>query len=176
MYRFIQGLIAATMLAVLTLTSVMVSAEGFYFGVGGYSASMDTGEFDDDDVVPAGFLGYQFIDSNIFMLSAELGYYDLGGYSGSGYDVDSDALTLGAVGYLPIGPFFELYAKAGIASVNVDIEVLNVKDDLGGEEAFGGIGFSFDILDIVDIYAEYLLFDTEVDSEMVGVGVRFDFF
>ena len=176
MNRFIQGLMGAAMLAMLALTSLTASAEGFYFGVGGYSASMDTGEVDDDDVVPAGFLGYQFIDSNIFMLSAELGYYDLGAYTGSGYDVDSDALTLGAVGYLPIGPFFEIYAKAGIASVNVDVEVLNEKSAFGGEEAFGGVGFSFDILDIVDIYAEYLVFDTEVDSEMIGVGVRFDFF
>jgi hypothetical protein len=37
------------------------------------------------------------------------------------------------------------------------------------------LGFSFDILDTVDIYAEYLKFDNKVDSQMYGVGVRLDF-
>ena len=118
----------------------------------------------------------QFIDSNIFMLSAELGYYDLGGFSGPGYDVDSDAFTLAAVGYIPIGPFFEVYAKFGVASVSVDTSIGNNSKDSSSEDAFGGLGFAFDILDTIDIYAEYLRFDNRIDSELYGIGVRFDFF
>jgi hypothetical protein len=34
-----------------------------------------------------------------------------------------------------------------------------------------GVGFFFDILDSVDIYAEYLLFGTEIDSELICFGI-----
>jgi len=157
------------------LWATSANADGFYIGAGAYKTDMSIDEFDDDDYVPAGFLGYQFLDTNVLMLSAELGYYDLGDYSGSDYDVDASAVTLAGVAYLPIGPFFEIYAKAGVASVSVDVDTFGKKDDYDGEEAFGGVGFAFDILDTIDIYVEYLVFDTEVDSEMVGVGVRLDF-
>ena len=109
------------------------------------------------------------------MLSAELGYYDLGKTDSNDYKVDASAFTLAGVAYLPIGPFFEVYAKAGIASVSVEVDAFGQKDDFDGDEAFGGVGFAFDILDTIDIYAEYLLFDTEIDSEMIGVGIRFAF-
>ena len=32
-----------------------------------------------------------------------------------------------------------------------------------------------DILDTIDIYVEYIVFDTSVDSEIAGVGVKFSF-
>jgi len=160
-----------------TFISVWVSAasaDGFYIGAGVYQADMDVQDFD-EDYVPAGFVGYQFVDTNFLMLSAELGYYDLGGTHSKNYQVDASAITLAGVAYLPIGPFFEVYAKAGIASVSADVEIFGQKEDFDGEEAFGGVGFAFDILDTVDIYAEYLLFDTDVDSEIIGVGIRLDF-
>ena len=170
-----QAIITILLFSTLAFTSISANASGFYFGVGAYSAELDYDDIDDDDVVPAGFIGYQFIDSNIFMLSAELGYYDLGDFEGLGQEVKSDAFTLAAVGYIPIGPFFEIYAKLGVASISVDVNGSEV-DALGGEDAFGGLGFAFDILDTIDIYAEYLRFDNEIDSELYGVGVRFDFF
>jgi hypothetical protein len=176
MKTFFQAALTALLFITLSFTSISANASGFYFGLGGYSANMEIEDFDDDEIVPAGFLGYQFIDSNIFMLSAELGYYDLGGFSGPGYDVDSDAFTLAAVGYIPIGPFFEVYAKFGVASVSVDTTLGGNTRDSSGEDAFGGVGFAFDILDTIDIYAEYLRFDNRIDSELYGIGVRFDFF
>jgi hypothetical protein len=157
------------------LWAVSANADGFYIGAGAYKTDMEIDDFDDDDYVPAGFVGYQFLDTNVLMLSAELGYYDLGQYSGNQYEVDASAVTLAGVAYLPLGPFFELYAKAGVASVSVDVDTFGNKDDYDGEEMFGGVGFAFDILDTIDIYIEYLRFDTEVDSEMLGVGVRLDF-
>ena len=155
--------------------AVSANADGLYIGAGAYKSEMNVDQFDDDDYVPAGFVGYQFLDTNVLMLSAELGYYDLGQYSGKQYEVDASAVTLAGVAYLPLGPFFELYAKAGAASVSVDVDTFGSKDDYDGEEIFGGVGFAFDILDTIDIYVEYLRFDTEVDSGIVGVGVRLDF-
>lgn len=175
MNKLLQTLLGAGLSASLAF-SVSTHADGFYIGAGVYQSDIETSVLDDDDTVPAAFVGYQFLDTNFLMLSAELGYYDLGSYSGSNYKVDADALTLAGVVYVPIGPFFEVYAKAGVASVSVDTNIAGFKKDYDGTESFGGAGFAFDILDTIDIYAEYLVFDTEVDSEMIGVGVRFDFF
>ena len=177
MKKFPQ-LIAMTTFALATGSAGVVYADGLYIGAGIYQADAEKGSFDDDDTVGAFFAGYTFIDTNIFMLSGELGYYDLGGYKGNignaNYDVDAAAYTLAGVGYLPLGPFFELYAKAGIAAVDVDVNSGDLNSDNGGK-AFGGIGASIDVLDTIDIYAEYLAFDTTVSSSVAGVGVRFAF-
>lgn len=146
-------------------------ADDFYIGAGIYQTNVSLDGLDDNDTTPGFFLGYTFIDSSVFMLSAELGKYDLGESDKGGNDIDADAITLAAVATLPLGPFFELYAKAGLASTNVDVN----GESFDGNDPFTGIGFSFDILDTIDIYAEYLRFDTEVDSEMIGVGLRLDF-
>lgn len=174
MNKLSQTILAAGLSASLAF-SASVNADDFYIGAGLYQSDMETGPFDDDDTVPAAFVGYQFLDSNFLMLSAELGYYDLGSYSGSNYKVESEALTLAGVVYVPIGPFFEVYAKAGMAAVSVDTKLNGVKKDYDATESFGGVGFAFDIFDTIDIYAEYLRFDNKVDSEMMGVGIRLDF-
>jgi opacity protein-like surface antigen len=167
--------IARALLAWILIFSAAANADGFYIGAGVYETSVSFDALDDDDYTPAAFVGYQFLDTNFLMLSGELGYYDLGDYSDDALSVESSAFTLAGVAYLPIGPFFEVYAKAGIAAVRVDVETPGAKDNFDDEEAFGGVGFSFDILDTIDLYAEYLKFDTEVDSEMLGIGVRLDF-
>ncbi|WP_017222099.1 outer membrane beta-barrel protein [Moritella dasanensis] len=178
MNKFPQ-LIAMTTFILAANSPSLAHADGLYIGAGVYQANVEEGGFDDDDVVPGLFVGYTLIDSNVFMVAAELGYYDLGGYSGTvantNYDIDASAFTLAGVGYLPIGPFFEVYAKLGVALVNIDVEVGSSKDDADGEEIFGGIGASIDVLDTIDIYAEYLVFDTDVDSSIAGIGVRFAF-
>jgi hypothetical protein len=161
--------------ASLAVTATQASADGFYIGAGIYSPDADYSTISDSDTTPAFFVGYQFIDTSIFMFSAELGYYDLGSLSNEGAKIDSDALSLSAVAYLPIGPFFEVYAKAGVAQTNIDYSFEGNSTDLGGTEGFGGIGASLDIFDTVDLYVEYLVFDTEVKTESVGVGIRFDF-
>ncbi len=157
------------LLASLTFAPA-ASADGFYIGAGAYRAEVEIGDFDDDDSTSALFVGYTFIDS-IFMLAGELGRYDLGSYSSGGSKVDGDATSLAAVLYLPLGPTFELYGKAGIASIDADVDGSSEDED----ETFTGIGFGLDILDTVDLYAEYLEFDTDVDFEMIGVGIRLDF-
>ena len=163
------------LLVVAVLWASGANADGFYIGAGAYKTDVSIDDFDEDDYTPAAFVGYQFLDTNFLMLSGELGYYDLGDYDGDDVEVDASAVTLAGVVYVPIGPFFEVYAKAGAASAKVDVKAAGSKEDFDGGEAFGGVGFSFDILDTIDIYAEYLTFDTKVNSEMYGIGVRLDF-
>ncbi len=173
MKNIIKSIIGIALAASLNL--ITAHADGFYIGAGAYKSSIDTNLFSDDDVVPAGFLGYQVLDAGVLMLSAELGYYDLGDYSKNGNTVEGSAITLAGVAYLPIGPFFELYAKAGLASINSETYTSGTKGDFDGLDVFSGVGMALDIFDTIDFYAEYLRFDTDVDSELIGAGVRLDF-
>jgi hypothetical protein len=175
MKKLLKSLLGVGLVASLALSTSTASADGFYIGAGAYKSSIDSNLFKDDDIVPAGFLGYQIMDVGILMLSAELGYYDLGDYKKNGNTVKGSAVTLAGVAYLPIGPFFELYAKAGLASINSKTNSNGTKGDFDGTDMFSGAGFALDIFDTVDIYVEYLRFDTDVDSELIGAGVRLDF-
>jgi hypothetical protein len=146
-------------------------ADDFYIGAGVYEVDSTISGFEDNDTVPAFFLGYTFIDSNFLMLAAELGKYDLGDYRNTNANASSDAYTLAAVVSLPVLSFIEIYAKAGTASVNLTVNGQN----LDGTEVFIGAGFGFDILDTIDIYVEYLSFDTDIDTNLLGAGIRLDF-
>lgn len=171
---------AGLVLALFGVWSSAVKADSLYVGAGAYFTDVEIAAGGEDDITPAGFVGYQFLDSNVLMLSAEMGYYDLGAWSGTlddeSFSVDASALTFAGVAYVPVGPFFEVYAKAGVAAVEVKTRFADVPRTDDDTETFIGAGFAFDFFDTVDIYAEYLQFDNQIDSQMVGVGIRFDFF
>ena len=101
-------------------------ADDFYIGAGVYEVDSTISGFEDNDTVPAFFLGYTFIDSNFLMLAAELGKYDLGDYQNTSANADSDAYTLAAVVSLPVLSFIEIYAKAGAASVSLTVDGQNL--------------------------------------------------
>lgn len=175
MNKFIKLItIVAAAISASAATST-VYADGFYISAGVYQANAELNTVEDNDIIPAAFAGYNFLNTSIVMASAEVGIYDLGGYKKNNFNIDSSAITLAGVGYIPIGPFIEIYAKAGVAAVAIDVKTLTTDYDENSTEMFGGLGASIDILDIIDIYAEYLVFDTEIDSTLAGVGVRFDF-
>ena len=162
--------------ALLALVSVSspVQAGSPYVGLGVYQANVDVAAFDSGDTVFAGFIGYTFIDTSVFMLSLEAGYYPLGEYRAfNDLRVDSDALALGGVAALPIGPFFEVYGKLGAARSDVS----STLPELAGEgwDAYYGAGVSVDVLDTVDVYLEYLGFSGSLDSSLLGVGVKLSF-
>jgi hypothetical protein len=146
-------------------------ADGFYIGGAAHAVNAEYQGADDTDSTTSLTLGYIFIDSNLLILSAELSRYDLGSFSDGGFDIDSEAVSVGAMAALPLGPFIELYGKLGVASVEVDIN----GQDFDGDENFYGFGLGFDFFDTVDLFVEYLEFDNEIESELVGIGLRLDF-
>lgn len=168
--------LAATLLALASIASP-VQAGSPYIGLGVYQANIDAAAFDGGDTVFAGFAGYTFIDTSVFMLSVEAGYYPLGGYSArQSLDyarVDSSALALGGVAALPLGPLFEVYGKLGTARSDVS----STLPELSGEDwrAYYGAGVSVDVLDTFDVYLEYLGFSGTLDSSLVGVGLKLSF-
>ena len=167
-FRFVTLIFAAYLVGFQS----NAAAEGFYFGAAIYQSEASFDATDDTDEALSFLVGYHLIDSNIFLLSAELGAYDLGEYSSDGIDVDADAITLSVNAGIPLGPFIELYGKVGVAEVSGDVN----GDDFDGSETFYGAGIAFDILDTIDIYVEYLDFDTEIDSNLIGVGIKLDLF
>ncbi len=171
---------AALLTGLLLLTSQQLKADAFYIGAGAYLADGELESFSDDDITPAGFIGYQFLDSNFLMLSVEGGYYDLGDFSGTvdeqPYSVDASALTAAGVVYVPIGPFIEVYGKLGVGWLDVEANIGDQRIENDGSDVFGGIGLALDIFDTIDIYTEYLQFDNAIDSRVIGVGIRLDFF
>lgn len=164
--------IAAIFTLLLLGMQTNANADGLYFGGGAYLSEAKVQTLDETDGTLAFLVGYNLIDSNFFLFSVELGVYDLGEYSDDGIEVDADAVSISAVGGIPIGPFIELYGKIGAAQVNVEVN----DEDFDGSEAFFAAGISFDILDTIDFYLEYVEFDTEVDSSSIGVGIKLDLF
>ena len=177
---FLRTFIRCFLILSCLLMAQVSRADGLYVGVGGYLTDIEVAAQSDDDITPAGFIGYQFIDTNIFMASIELGYYNLGSLRGEildqSFSVDASATTLAGVAYLPIGPFIEIYGKLGAGRISVDGAVLDASVGDNSTEFFGGVGVAWDIFDTIDIYGEVLQFDNALDSQMIGVGIRFDFF
>ena len=171
MNKSAKNIISATTVLLLGLGfHATSSADDFYIGAGAYTSETTVNGANDDDSTSGFLLGYTFVDSFV-ILSTELAQYDLGSYTANGNNIESDATTLSLVASVALGPFFEIYAKAGVAAV--DLEINGQVSD--GDESFTGIGFGFDILDTIDIFVEVLEFDTDANSEMIGLGIRLDF-
>jgi hypothetical protein len=62
-----------------------------------------------------------------------------------------------------------------VAFTDTKKEFPGFSDDSNDEKAYYGAGASVDILDTIDIYAEYLIFDTDFNSEVAGVGIKLTF-
>jgi len=165
--------------AMVFLVGFMTSAHAdFYIGAGAYVSNVDDDieniDIDEDDVVPAVFVGYKPFS----FLAFEGGYYDLGDYSdtinGTRVSAEMDAFTLGANAILPL-TFMDLYGKIGAAYVDADLQAGNYEDDGSSTEIYYGVGGNINITQFVDIYIEYILFDTDVEVDMLGAGVRLEF-
>lgn len=185
----------------------MAADPGFYAGVGigqfnteiddvsfvddGESGSVSLG-FDDDDTGFKIFGGYQFLP----WLGAELGYVD-GGTASESYsdpdlgdlklEVDVSAITVAAVGTLPIGDMFELYGKLGMAFWEGDLgitvtgvlcdelqaigESCSDSEDDDGEDFYYGVGAGFNIGESFNVRIEYEVF--EIDPQDVDADANF---
>ena len=137
-----------TLTLVLTalLGSQAVLAGQFYIG-----ANVGRSEFkvtapgvstvDSDDTAYKLLGGYNFNR----VLSVELNLVQYGSFreelpDGEFY-ADAQALTAYAVGIIPIGPKFDLYAKAGFASWRADVQI--VEDDVTTTSRPDGVDFAW---------------------------------
>ncbi len=117
--------------------------------------------------------GYNFME----FMGVEASYRDLGGSTQTigttqlGFDASS--MDVFGVGRMPVGEKFEVFAKAGLAFIDVEATVsdpllgtISVSDS-ASEFAFGA-GFNFLIAEKFSLRGEYESFDFDVIS-LVGV-------
>lgn len=194
---FIASLASTSLLAVSSAMANSNQDSGPYFGIGtGFSSlendrdevddfienEVDDYDFDDDDNVWKGFVGYQF---NPYF-STEAFYSDLGrtrltGNDGANTDLESDAYGISVVGQLPITSWFTAFAKAGMAQWETDVDGnlgnanVDLQDNDGTDPVYGvGAQFNFDPFLVRTEYERYDFdSDYKIDTFTASVGWRF---
>lgn len=172
---FLSGL--AALLALGSLPAVAAD-NGIYIGAGAGLSSVQEDELD-YDADANGFkliAGWRFID----WLSVEANYIDFGSgddvIEGEKIETSADALSLSAVGFLPVGPV-DLFARVGAVDWSADLSSPSFgsfSDD--GTDLTYGLGLQFR-LGSLGLRAEYEIFDFDgADVDMLSVGVTWTFF
>ena len=134
-------------------------------------------EFDADSTGFKGILGWRFLD----WLAVEANYVDLGSgddrVAGQRIESDVSGLSLGAVGFLPVGPV-DLFARVGMIDWEADLEApgLGVSASDDGTDLTYGVGAQFRVWSL-SLRAEYERFDlSDADTvDMVSLGVTWTF-
>lgn len=90
---------------------------------------------------------------------------------------DADAFQFQAVGFLPVNPGAELYAKVGLALWDAKLTLVGFgDDDDDGIDLVFGFGGKFKVSNAVAIRAEYEMADfddIDITTMMVGVDIGF---
>lgn len=162
----------------------MTAHAGLFFGASVGDASLsqsDSGfSFDASDTGSKIYGGFTFIK----FFGLEASYLDLGSAedeAAPGIDVtiDTTAWDVYAVGILPIGKHFEIFAKAGIVVWDAEASfsgAISDETDDGNDPAYGaGVAFVFG--EHFAVRAEYQRFELEdIDElELASVGAEFRF-
>jgi OmpA family protein len=164
----------------LLTTFLFTSATAYadiYIGGGAYMTVLDeeisTHNVDDKDIAPAFFLGWRPIE----LIGVELGYYDFGEFEGGTQkeaSIKGSATTLAGLLSLELGPV-GAYVKGGMADYDFDIEHPTSSSSDSTTDPFGGVGVTIDLADKIYVYAEYMRFDSDIDVDVAGAGLRFSF-
>ena len=185
---------AVAALSVATVPAAIADENaGWYLGggIGQFNAHIDdftevdntVDDWDEDDTAYKLFAGYRLNK----VLAFELDYINLGEPSGAvvpGVNVDSsvDGFAPYVVGTLPLGNFFEVYARLGYffydATLGVETELDNrVEFDEESEDLVYGAGVGANIGEKLNIRFEYEKFDLEglddTDSLWLTAAWRF---
>lgn len=128
----------AACIAAPASAQVGAPGSGLYGGFGLGSADHDIpGAADNKDTAWKLFGGYQF-NRNV---AIEGGYVDLGQVTFPGRSLDSTALTLSAVGSLPMTDQFAFTGKLGIAWAETDVSGFGTRDST---DPVYGLGLRYD--------------------------------
>lgn len=144
-----------------------VAENGIYVGANyGYLKVDGDDEFDDDNDVLQGLVGYRF---NKY-LALEGSYIDFGHYGNNLSRAETDGYTAGLKVTLPIADRVELYAKGGQLWYSTDYDVVGLSGNKDDEGVFAGAGVGFKVTDRFLINAEYTWYDAEINLDNVTNG------
>jgi hypothetical protein len=158
---------------------------GIFFGASAGESSIEIEqvdlEFDDGDTSYKGFFGFRFFK----FFGLELSYIDFGTPAdrvlSEDIEIDLWAADGSAMGIVPLGKRFELFAKVGYVYWDGEVTVadgggVEVTDDDGTDFAYGaGVAFKFG--KFFALRGEYEIFDIEdtedVSLASIGLEIRF---
>lgn len=190
-----HGIIAATALAALVAAAGAAAQDnptGFYAGGGVGSFDVKIDDFDDvedtfdryssDDTAWKAFVGWR---ANPY-LSLELAYVNLGSPSdeilpGTRLTTETDGFAPYVVGTLPIGDWFELFAKAGYLWYDTEARLSTpagtTRDSQGDETFTWSAGAGLNVFSRVNIRLEYEQFDFDEadDAEALWLTAAYRF-
>ena len=136
---------------------------------------------DDSPIGGKIYLGGQVVD----WLGVEIGYVNLGSMERDGGETDAQGITAVAVATLPMGPHFNLFAKAGTTYTLTDTDIVGVPGSNIKESGFGmtvGLGAAYNMTPRSQLLLEWGRHevqiadqndDVSVDLYSVGYKVRF---
>jgi len=177
-FKLAAALAAVSMVAVpAAFAQQQEEVSGFYIGAGAgqFNAHIDdvddvdatVDEWDEDDTAYKMFAGYRL---NRF-LAFELDYVNLGEPSGNvvpGFNLDSsvDGFAPFVVGTLPLGPYFEVYGRAGYYFYDATTGMTDTLDnrvefDEESEDFVYGAGLGANIGEKFNLRFEYEKYDIE---------------
>jgi OmpA-OmpF porin, OOP family len=180
----LNGLVALSLLGGAAVHAD--SQPGFYAGasVGKAKVEDDGFGFDADDTAFKVFGGYSFNQ----YFGVEASYFDGGkaddrvGLFGTTAKVEADitGFNLSAVGRLPLGEAFSLFAKVGYASYDLDVTASagTIRDtvDAGDEDLSYGVGAAFNLGESFELRAEYEAVDVSGgDFNVISIGAAYKF-
>lgn len=121
------GVAALLAAGAMTLAAMPAQAQvpgiDFYIGAGAGQSNVELDDIEVDDFDNKDFAWKVFAGARLLsMFGAELQYFDFGKPSGADLDVDYKGLGAYGLFYLPLPAVVDVYAKAGIAKIDVDID------------------------------------------------------
>jgi hypothetical protein len=167
--------------ALMTPSLASADGVGFMLGGGGYYANVDS-KVDWEDIGDINFDDSSFaynLDAGWRFnkwIALDAGYWDLGSFKADldefdrKQSFDAKTFSLGGIVSVPLW-ILDIYARGGAAFW--DLDGRNIDED--GTDPYYGVGAALNIGGSLDLYLEWVRFDTEIDLDTFGLGARWTF-
>lgn len=131
-----------------------------------------TGDYDEDSDLWEVYGGIGLFE----YFGVEVSHTDLGALTNETDEVDIDGWGLAAVGQIPLGERFKVYAKLGQLFWDASIDVDDLDEtSFDGEEPFYSVGAGYEIVEPLTVTLEYTRYNTDIDlDELENFDAAFD--
>ena len=176
--RFVKSCGVAT-LAALLLAPAAYADSGFF--IGGAYGTLDideSGSSFDEDSAPYKIMGGYIFDMPVVDIAIEVAYNDFGTQDGDVLtvpaEIDATGYSAFVVGGVDFG-IFGVFAKAGMAAWDADLDIGGLTDSESGTDPSYGLGMRL-TFSSAEARLEYEVFDFDgVDVDMVSLGLLWRF-
>lgn len=168
---FAAAVLATTGAFATTGSSGTSSTSGVYVGASAGQSNTEASSFDGSGTAFKLQGGYRVMK----YFGVEADYRDFGTQEDQSVEFDATALDLFAMGVVPVGHAFEVFAKAGWSNWDADIidSGVNVGSDDGTDLAYGlGGSYTFGKF---DLRVEFEQFDVENTDDVTVASLGFNY-